>query len=174
MLFWGITLWIPTVVKALGFSGYLGGALTGVPYLAAVLLAIPMTSLSDKTGKRTLIAVSGMVVAGLMLVLIAVFNGNPMAMIVLITIAMGYYASCFTPNIWTIIQTYTAPDAVGAASGIVNGVGAGLGGTIAGYLVGLLYEATNSYVPAFATLGAIVIAGGVCLTLYGSINEKKL
>lgn len=174
MLFWGITLWIPTVVKALGFSGYLGGALTGVPYLAAVLLAIPMTSLSDKTGKRTAIAVSGMVVAGLMLVLIAVFNGNPVAMIVLITIAMGYYASCFTPNIWTIIQTYTAPDAVGAASGIVNGVGAGLGGTIAGYLVGLLYEATGSYVPAFATLGAIVIAGGVCLTLYGRINEKKL
>ena len=173
MLFWGITLWIPTVVKALGFSGYLGGALTGVPYLAAVLLAIPMTQISDKTGKRTVIATSGMVVAGLMLVLIAVFNGNPIAMIVLITIAMGYYTSCFTPNIWTIIQAYTAPDAVGAASGIVNGVGAGLGGTIAGYLVGMLYEATGSYVPAFATLGGIVIIGGVCLMAYGRSNAKK-
>lgn len=174
MLFWGITLWIPTVVKALGFTGYMAGLLTGVPYLAAVLLAIPMTSISDKTGKRTQIAVSGMVVAGILLVAIALVSGNNVATIVLITIAMGYYASCFTPNIWTIIQAYTAPEAVGVASGIVNGVGAGLGGTIAGYLVGLLYDATGSYVPGFATLGALVIVGGVCLTLYGSINARRL
>lgn len=173
MLFWGITLWIPTVVKALGFAGYVGGLMSGLPYLAAVILAIPMTRISDKTGKRTEIATSGLIVAGILLILIAVFAGNSIAMIILIILAMGYYASCFTPNIWTIIQTYTVPDAVGAASGIVNGVGAGLGGTLAGYLVGLVQAATGSYVPAFCVLGACVICGGFCLYFYGVNNEKK-
>lgn len=172
MLFWGITYWLPTVVKTLGFTGYGSGFMSGLPYLAAVLLAIPITRYSDKSGKRTIIASFGMFFAGVMLMLIGA-SGNAIAMIVLITLSMGVYASCFTPNIWTIVQAYTAPEAVGSASGIINGVGAGLGGTISGYLVGMMYAVTGSYTPGFVILGVLVFAGGAALMAYGMLNARK-
>ena len=49
----------------------------------------------------------------------------------LITVALGYYASSFTPNIWSILQETVEPQAVGPASGIINGLGAGGGGAAA-------------------------------------------
>src|SRR5208282_161248 len=56
MLFWGITLWIPLVMKSIGFSGWSQAIASSLPYLAAVALAIPMAFISDRTGKRVLIA----------------------------------------------------------------------------------------------------------------------
>ena len=173
MLFWGITLWLSTVVSSLGFSGYAAGFMTGLPYLAAVLLAIPMTAISDKTGRRVQIASAGLIIPGILLMLIGAAQGNNIIVMVLITVAMGYYAASFTPNIWTIVQSNVAPSAVGTASGIINGTGAGLGGTLAGYLVGMLYNATGSYMPGFITLGVLVILGGISLIAYQRMNADK-
>ena len=54
------------------------------------------------------------------------------AKMAIITVALGYYASSYTPNIWSILQNSIRPDAVGPAAGIINGLGAGGGGTLAG------------------------------------------
>src|SRR5208283_5362094 len=59
MLFWGITLWIPLVVRSLGFTGFGQAVASALPFAAAVLLAIPMSMLSDRTQKRVLIASMG-------------------------------------------------------------------------------------------------------------------
>jgi MFS family permease len=41
MLFWGITLWIPLAVRSLGFTGWGQAVASSLPFLAAVLFAIP-------------------------------------------------------------------------------------------------------------------------------------
>jgi MFS family permease len=122
MLFWGITLWLPLVVTSLGFRGVMQGIASGIPYAAAVVLAIPMTYLSDRTGRRVLIASLGLLVAGVML-LVILWTSDPTAKLVFITLAMACYAASYSPNIWAIIQRTVEPDAVGPASGIVNGIG---------------------------------------------------
>ncbi len=68
MLFWGITLWIPMVAKSLGFTGFMQGVASALPYLTAIILAVPISHISDKTGKRELIASLGLFIPGLMLV----------------------------------------------------------------------------------------------------------
>lgn len=166
MLFWGITLWIPMVVNSLGFTGWGQAFASALPYLLAVLLAIPMSWLSDKTGKRILIASLGLLIPGAMLLVLPWVQSGILKM-TLITLAMGYYASSFTPNIWSIIQSGVRPHAVGAASGIVNGIGAGGGGTLAGFMVAILYARTGSYMPGFTLLGALVIIGGISLLCFG-------
>jgi MFS family permease len=173
MLFWGITLWIPLAVRSLGFTG-LGQALaSSLPYAAAIILAIPMAKLSDRTGKRVLIASIGMIVPGLLLLLLPTVDSG-YAKLGLITVALGYYASSYTPNIWSILQSTVDPKAIGAASGIMNGLGAGGGGTIAGFLVGLLTSYTGSYMSGFMVLGGLVVLGGISLLTYGRVVARKL
>lgn len=171
MLFWGLTLWLPLAVAALGFTATGKGLATAVPYLAAVVLALPLTWLSDRTGKRVAIASAGLLVAGLALVPLAVVE-NPLLRLALITVAMGYYAASFTPNIWAIVQSTVDRNAIGAASGIINGIGAGCGGVVAGWLVGLLKQYTGSYIPGFVALGVISIVGALCLWIYGRLAAR--
>jgi MFS family permease len=171
MLFWGITLWIPLAVKSIGFSGNAQALASALPYFAAIVLAIPMSILSDRTGRRVLIASLGLIIPGLLLLLLPqVDNGT--GKLALITLAMGLYAASFTPNIWSILQSTVAPHAVGPASGLMNGLGAGGGGTLAGFLVGLLQASTGSYVPGFAMLGGLVILGGLALFVYGRTTSR--
>jgi MFS family permease len=171
MLFWGITLWIPLAVRSLGFSGMGQAIASALPYFAAIALAVPMASLSDRTGKRVLIAALGLVVPGVLLLLLPQVD-SAAAKLALITIALGLYASSYTPNIWSILQDTVDAEAVGPASGIINGVGAGGGGTIAGFLVALLNRSTGSYMSGFMVLGGLVILGGVALLAYGRIKSN--
>ncbi|WP_347557738.1 MFS transporter [Robbsia sp. KACC 23696] len=172
MLFWGITLWVPMAVKSIGFSGGAQALASSLPFLAAVLLAIPMSMISDRTNKRVLIAGLGLLIPGVMLLFLPQLTSG-YAKLVLITIALGYYASSYTPNIWSILQLTVKPSAVGAASGIMNGLGAGGGGTIAGFLVALLYKQSGSYMLGFTVLGGIVIVGGVALLASGWISTRR-
>ena len=171
MLFWGITLWIPLAVRSIGFTGMGQAIASSLPYAAAIALAIPMAKLSDRTGKRVLIASAGLIIPGLLLLLLPTVDSG-YAKLALITVALGYYASSYTPNIWSILQSTVDPKAVGPASGIMNGIGAGGGGTIAGFLVGLLTSYTGSYMSGFVVLGALVILGGLSLLIYGRVVAR--
>lgn len=172
MLFWGVTLWIPLAVQSVGFTGMSQAFASSLPYLAAVLLALPMSRISDRTGKRVLIASLGLLIPGVLMMLLPMVTSG-YAKLGLITVALGLYASSYTPNIWSILQSSIEPQAIGPASGIINGIGAGGGGTIAGFLVGLLYRSTGSYMSGFVVLGALVIVGGVALLAYGRIKRSR-
>ncbi len=172
MLFWGITLWIPLAVRSLGFTGRSQAVASSLPFCAAVLFAIPLARISDQTGRRVLIAALGMLIPGVLMMLLPLVDSG-YAKLALITIALGYYAGSYTPNIWSILQSTVEPQAIGPASGIINGLGAGGGGTIAGFLVGLLYRSTGSYMSGFVVLGALVILGGVALLAYGRFRPMR-
>jgi MFS family permease len=170
MLFWGITLWIPLAVQSLGFTGTSQAFASALPYFAALALTYPMAKLSDRTGKRVFIAALGQILPGALLLLLPQVD-NPTVKLALITVAMGYYASSYTPNIWSILQGGVEPQAVGPAAGIMNGLGAGGGGTLAGFMVGLLKESTGSYDAGFMLLGLLVVLGGFSLLFYGRLRR---
>ena len=172
MLFWGITLWIPLAVRSLGFSGWSQALASSLPYMAAVVLAIPMSAISDRTQKRVLIAALGMLIPGCLLLTLPLVDSGYLKLAI-ITVALGYYASSYTPNIWSILQSTVAPHAVGTASGIMNGLGAGGGGTIAGFLVAAMNSYTGSYTSGFMVLGGLVVIGGLSLLTYGYVAKEQ-
>jgi hypothetical protein len=121
-----------------------------------------------------LIASLDLLVPGvLMMMLLLPTVDSGYAKLALITLALGYYASSYSPNIWSILQSTIEPESIGSASGIINGIGAGGGGTLAGRLVGALYRNTGSYMPGFVTLGALVILGGVALLACGRLMNNR-
>ncbi|WP_321821584.1 MULTISPECIES: MFS transporter [unclassified Burkholderia] len=175
MLFWGITLWISLAVKSVGFTGSSQGIASALPFAAAVLLAPFIAWISDRTGRRVAIAAMGLLLPGLLLMLLPTVSSG-YAKLALITLALGYFASSYTPNIWSILQATVEPLAVGPAAGIMNGIGAGGGGTLAGFLVGLVNAVTGSYMAGFEILGVLALLGGGSLLLYGRVvaNNRVL
>ena len=89
MLFWGITLWIPLAVRSLGFTGFSQAVASALPYGAAVVLAVPMTLISDRTGKRILVAALGLLFPGLLMACLPLLDSGA-AKLTLITVALGY------------------------------------------------------------------------------------
>jgi MFS family permease len=169
-LFWGITLWIPMVASSLGFQGMSRAFASSIPYMVAIILVIPMSHLSDKTGKRIQVASLGLFLPGICMFVMP-FVENPYLKIGLITFSMAYYTASYTPNFWSILQMGVAPHAAGAASGIVSGLGAGGGGTLAGFMVGYLYAKTGSYMWGFMVIGIIVLLGSFCLYAFGKVRK---
>lgn len=171
MLFWGVTLWLPMVVKSLGYSGFKQGLGSALPFLTAIVLAIPMSYISDKTGRRHLIATLGLIIPGSLMILLPVVDSGLLKLII-ISVALGYGASSYSPNFWTILQSNVEPASVGPAAGILNGIAAGGGGTLAGFIVGILLKNTGSYMPGFVVLGLLIILGGFSMILYGKFTRK--
>jgi MFS family permease len=172
MLFWGVTLWLPMAVKSLGFTGFSQGFGSALPYITAIVLAIPVSYISDKTGKRLLFATLGLIVPGTLMIMLPLID-NSLIKLIVISIALGYGASHYTANFWTILQTNVDPSAVGPAAGILNGISGGFGGTIAGFIVGIFLKNTGSYMPGFMTLGILIILGGISMILYGKYSAKS-
>lgn len=172
MLFWGVTLFIPMVVTSLGFTGTSQGIASALPYFLAIVLAIPISWYSDKTQKRGPIAASGLAVAGLLLITLPLIS-SPLIKLIVITLAIAWFTSCFTTNIWSIITSSVKKEAVGPAAGVINGIGAGCGGTTAGFVVEYLHAFSGSYLPGFVVLGVVAIAGGISVYTYCKIIDKR-
>jgi MFS family permease len=172
MLFWGITLWIPLVIQSLGFTGTGRGLLAALPYLLSLVLTVPMMGISDRTGKRVLIASSGLLVGGTLVGALPLVE-NPVGKLVMICVGMGYFTATFTSNLWAIAVTDLPAHLVGPATGIINGFGAGGGGIVAGFVVGKLQAATGSFLPGFVVLGVMAIVGGLALLTYGRLRPRE-
>jgi MFS family permease len=126
---YGISFWLPSIVKAMGVKGYLNvGLITAIPYAVAVVGMIFLSRSSDRTGERRLHYVFNVTAGSLGLALSAVFRNYPVLAIVFLSIGtLGVVGSM--PIFWPVPSTFLAGTAAAAGIGIVNSVG-NLGGYV--------------------------------------------
>jgi MFS family permease len=124
---YGITFWLPTIVKAFGIKGYLNvGLISAIPYGVAVVGMIVLSRHSDKSGERRLHYVLNVTVGAAGLVLSGVFASNPVLAIIFLSFGtLGVIGSM--PLFWPLPSAFLAGTAAAAGIGIVNSVG-NLGG----------------------------------------------
>jgi MFS family permease len=126
---YGITFWLPTIVKAFGVKGYLGvGLITAIPYAVAVVGMILLSRHSDRTGERRLHYVLNVTAGGIGLILSGVFADVPVLAIIFLSIGtLGVIGSM--PLFWPIPSAFLTGTAAAAGIGVVNSVG-NLGGYV--------------------------------------------
>ncbi len=126
---YGISFWLPSIVKAMGVRGYLEvGLITAIPYAVAVVGMVFLSRSSDRTGERRLHYVFNVTAGSLGLALSAVFRNHPVLAIVFLAIGtLGVIGSM--PIFWPVPSTFLAGTAAAAGIGIVNSVG-NLGGYV--------------------------------------------
>ena len=126
---YGISFWLPSIVRAMGVKGYLNvGLITAIPYAVAVVGMVLLSRSSDRTGERRLHYVFNVTAGSLGLALSAVFRNHPILAIAFLAIGtLGVIGSM--PIFWPVPSTFLAGTAAAAGIGIVNSVG-NLGGYV--------------------------------------------
>lgn len=160
---YGVSFWLPSLVKASGVSGTLNiGLLSAVPYAAAAITMVAVGRSSDRHGERRWhLAVPGVLGALALCASVVYAHDTVVAMIALTIGTMGV--------ITTISQFWTVPPAVlqgtAAAGGIAlaNSVGS-ISGVVSPYLIGWLQTSTGSTGSGVVGIAASMVVGSI-LTL---------
>lgn len=166
--FWGITFWLPQIVKGrfVGISDFGAAALSAVPWLMAAVALVFVSWNSDRTGDRRwhvaipcLIGACGLV--------ISVFVHSPVVALLAIGLAAAGQRSA-TPVFWNLPAGLVGGIGAAGAFAFINSVG-NIGGFVGPYVMGFIKGMTGS-----VNGGLIVFAGCLALTALMALGIKRV
>jgi MFS family permease len=172
---YGITFWLPTMVKAFGVEGYLHvGLITAIPYGVSVIGMLLLSRSSDRTGERRLHYVFNVTAGGVGLILSGVFSSNPVLSVVFLSIAtLGIIGSL--PVFWPLPTAFLTGTAAAAGIGIVNSVG-NLGGYIGPNVPIWVKTISGDPSAALYAISGILFIGAVPILLFipDSVHRENI
>lgn len=159
---YGLTLWVPTIVKGLsGYTDFEVGLFSAVPYIAAAAGMILVGRSSDRSGERFLHVAIPSVVGALGFIATGMITAPMAAMLALAVAAVGDYST--RGPFWALPGKFLTGSAAAAGIALINAMGA-VGGFIGPYAVGYLKDATGSFASGLYLLAGILFVGAI-LTL---------
>jgi nitrate/nitrite transporter NarK len=160
---YGISFWLPAIIKAAGVQDALDiGLLSAVPWAAGVIAMLLIARSADRRGERRWhIAIPAL--AGTIGFIISVkFSANvPIAMFGMSVATMGIMSAL--PIFWSIPTAYLGGAAAAAGIALINSFG-NLSGFVGPSLMGWIKSATGSLDSGVYMLAGCLLAGGL-LTL---------
>jgi ACS family tartrate transporter-like MFS transporter len=170
---YGITLWLPQIVKAMGFSNLMTGFVVAVPYATAMVAMLACARSSDIRHERTWHVAAPALFAAASLIA-AALSHTPLAVMIALTCAtVGTYSALVV--FWALPTSFLGGTAAAGGVAFVNAIG-NLGGFLGPYFVGWLKDRTGGYSAGMAALavGLIVTAGVVHLFARASRPQAVL
>ncbi|HMI96001.1 MAG TPA: MFS transporter [Micropepsaceae bacterium] len=154
---YGVQLWLPQIVQAMGFSTLATGFLVAVPYIVTMVAMIVWGRSSDASGERiwhvavpAFIAFGGLIVASL--------TGSNFVVFLALTFVLAGLLALQGP-FWSLPPMFLSGTAAAGGIAFINTIGTGFGGFIGPSLVGVIKDATGGY-----AVGMAVLAIGPMLT----------
>lgn len=156
-----ISFWLPRMLREAGsFEPWQLGLVVAIPYLAAAVTMVVVSSHSDRTGERRWhFAVAGVV--GVISVVAATQFSNVWVIVALFTVATAAMLTT-SPLFWTFPTTLLAGSAAAGGIALVNSVG-NLSGFASPFVTGWIHDATGSFAPTLLLNGAVLLSGTVLL-----------
>jgi ACS family tartrate transporter-like MFS transporter len=161
---YGMGLWMPQMIKAMGFSNLETGFLVALPYVVSMAGMVLLGLSSDRTGDRVW-HVAGAAFAGALGLLGAVLFVNPvLVMFCFCLAAFGIYGALAV--FWTLPTAILRGMAAAGGLALLNSF-SNLGGFFGPTLMGYLKDATGNYTLGMSLLAAMLAFGGVATLLIG-------
>jgi ACS family tartrate transporter-like MFS transporter len=160
--FYGMAIWLPQIVKSLGFTNLQVGAISAVPPALAIVGMTLWSRRSDHTGDRVWhVAISGFL-AGIGAI-VSALTGSPVVELIAITVGMvGAY--CFLPVFWALPQELLGGTAAAAGIALISAIG-NVGGFVGPYLVGWLNKLFGNFEYSLIALGTLFFLSSVAVLL---------
>jgi sugar phosphate permease len=153
---YGFVIWLPSILKSPSIGMVEVGWLASVPYLAAVIAEISVSTWSDKIGKRMALVWPCLAIAA------AAFYGSYLlggthfwASFALLTVAAAMMYGPYGPFFAAIAEMLPA-NVAGGAIALINSMGA-LGSFVGAYGVGRLNDMTGSPGASYVMMAAALI-----------------
>jgi D-galactonate transporter len=155
---YGVSFWLPTIIKSMGVSDALQvGLLSAIPYGAAVIGMLVAARSADRSGERRWHIAVPALLGAIGLVLSVVWSSNTaLAMLGLTLATMGILTTL--PLFWSLPTAFLAGTGAAAGIAMINSLG-NLAGFLSPYLVGWLKQATSSNASGMFMLAAFLVLG---------------
>lgn len=158
---YGLTFWMPTIVKASGIQGNLNiGLVSAIPFLFAVFVMILLGRSADRMRERRWHLIVPALLGSVGFI-VAASTGNTVIAIAALSVAAGGVLTC-APLFWSLPTAFLAGTGAAAGIALINSVG-NLAGFASPYVIGALRDSTGSTAAGMYALAAMLVIGAVCV-----------
>ena len=152
---YGITFFLPQIIKGFGLSNLMTGFVSAVPYTVGVFGLLAWGFSSDRRKERHGHLIAALIVAAAGLAGAGIFGVSWWALLAMAVTAVGLYGS--RPAFWPMPSIFLTGTAAAAGIALINSIGA-LGGYIGPFVVGWIKDSTNSFDNGLYFLAACALA----------------
>ncbi|WP_321888757.1 MFS transporter [Paraburkholderia bannensis] len=151
---YGLSLWLPTIIKAFGVTDSTAGLLSAVPYLFAVagLLIVPRHSDKHRERYGHIVVVSA--VAALTMAASAWMHAPALQLLFISLTAFSLYS--IQAVVWALPGEFLSGTSAAVGIAMINSL-ANLGGYLGPYGIGLIKDATGSLAAGLYFLAATLV-----------------
>ncbi|WP_414442308.1 MFS transporter [Burkholderia sp. 22PA0106] len=155
---YGVTLWLPTLIKAAGIAGNFHiGLVAAVPYIAAATAMVCFGSLSDRTKLRKRCLMLPMLLGAIGFAGAAIFEANTFLAIGSLSLA-AIGAISATPLFWPLPTGFLGNASAAAGIALITAMG-NLAGFLSPSMVGWLRDTTHGGRAGMYVLVAFLLLG---------------
>jgi len=162
---YGLLLWLPQIVQAMGFLNREVGFITALPAAAAAAAMVWWGRASDLSGERVWHLSLAMLFGAAGFTVAAVSHSNLTQLLALSAAFIGLF--CSLPIVHNIPATFLRGGAAAAGLGIFNTIGQ-FGGFAAPYVIGITKQQSGSY-----AAGMMIIAAGLCIGTFIVVAHSR-
>lgn len=168
---YGLGLWLPQIVKEMGFDNFQTGLVVALPYIASTIGMILWARSSDTLNERVWHVAIPALFASASLMAAAFLGVNLWAILALTFASVGIYAALVT--YWTLPPSFLGGTAAAGGIAFINSVG-NLGGFFGPYLMGWLKQSTGGYAAGMYALAGFLIVPAIVVVLLGRARALAL
>jgi ACS family tartrate transporter-like MFS transporter len=151
---YGIVFFLPQIVKGLGFTNFMTGLVTAIPYTIGVFGLLAWGWSSDRHHERRWHLITASTVAAIGLAGVAWFGQSYWAIVAMSVAAIGLYGS--RPSFWPMPSMFLSGTAAAGGIALINSIG-NLGGYFGPFVVGWIKDSTKSFEMALYFLAACAL-----------------
>jgi len=167
---YGVTFWLPSIVKGFGVSIAATGWISAIPYIVGFLGMVWWGLRSDRHGERTYHLAGALLLAAVGIGASA-FLDDPVAKMTALTIgALGVYSAL--PLLWTLPTAFLAGAAVAPGIAAINAIG-NLSGYFGPFIMGWVKDLTGDFRWGLVTIAACALVAVVITLMLGHDSELE-
>jgi ACS family tartrate transporter-like MFS transporter len=168
---YGTSLWLPQIVKAMGFSNLETGVAVALIYTATMAMIVGWGYSSDRRGERFRHVILAWLIAAAGFAVAAMAKSNAVELIGLL-FAVAAIPSAIAPY-FTLPGSFLSGLAIAGAVAVQNSV-VSVGGFAGPALIGVLRERSGNYSSGMAMLAiALVIAAAMVFALERAVRPAR-
>ncbi|WP_164940823.1 MFS transporter [Bradyrhizobium zhanjiangense] len=167
----GLGLWMPQIIKGLGFGVVAVGFIAAVPYICGAVAMMLWARLSDKGGERSWFVAAGLLVGAASLIVCGYATSSALISIVALCGAV-IGIMCYQSTFWPIPSSFLTGSVAAGGLAMIVSIG-NLGGFVGPYLIGVIRQATDSFSWALISVAAFLILAAILIRVVGISLQRQ-
>ncbi len=159
---YGLSFWLPQIVKAFGLSNAATGFVTAIPFVVGTIAMIYWGRSSDRRLERKGHMAIALAAAALGMIGTGIFADPVLKMISVCVAGFGLFGSL--PLLWTFPTAFLSGTAAAGGIAVINSIG-NLSGFFGPYVIGYLHDVTGGFAAGLYAIAACALIALVIVLL---------